>query len=567
MKLLIVLALSLLALSDASSQIIAKVDTNLRLHPDNDENFETRFFYVQLNHELAPLATANFMLLSGIENEEWLGTVGEILPAPHLPYSPIRKGRGYTRDGRLPLNILFQEAAPGVPGDVDKYIVRQNTTIFAILDTTPFGNVYKSLIGDSRVELHRDPIANRFKIIINHERKWLDSRFFGVRSHPMYRNIPVTKIEPGLRFISGSFTNQITDGPGYTFPDELNKISGAGTPWRTDFTTNGWTLAMDSIGPNANGSRFFFTGQPTTQNVTTLSQWNSRYTAFGTVLTDAGGRNVVNDILNFSTTEDGSPQGSIRITNISFIRLGNTELGFFPHLLLDQLPEDLSTEQLDIKRIGSNYFLNGPPSPASQRVFLTSADLLSPPIVFSTYIKPFDFTPTSENITQNVRQRPSLFFRSYISRLQNWPAQDFDFSGTQITCANVTAAGAISGQVRFTFAEALTPAQEGTFGTYLIILPARAVDTGQGIVQYPAVSRTGTFNSQLIDDENPYRVRLLLDPPDTQNPEIPFMPFDEFILHMDYQRVRLLENRVSRFTAINSADPFRSINGFWQKTN
>lgn len=567
MKLLIILAVSLLGLSDTFSQIIAKIDTNLRLFPDDDDNFETRFFYVQLNHQAAPLATANFMLLAGLEDEIWLGTVGETLPAPHLPFSPIRPGRGYTRDGRLPLNIVFQEATPGVPGDVDKYVIRQNTTVFGIVSTVPFGNVYKSLTGASRLEIRKDPIANRFYIVINHDRTWLDSRFFAVRTDPMYRNIPVTKIEPGLRFISGSFSNRITDGPGYTFPDELTTGTGTGYPWRNDFN-NGWALAMDSPGLNANGSRFFFTGQPTAQNNATLTKWNRRYTSFGTVLIDGGGRNVVQDILNSTTSEDGSPQGSIQITNITFLRLGGNEVGFFPHLLLDQLPEELSGEQLEIERIGFNsYFLNSPPSPGSQRVFLSSRDLQSPPVVFSTFTKPLDFTQPRENISSIVQTHPQYYFRSFTARLKDWPAQDFDFSSTQITCAHVTSAGAVSGYIQFTFAEAPSADQEGTFGTYLINLPARTVDTGQGLVVYPRVISSGTFNSELIDYENPQRVRLLLDPPDAANPNEPFMPFDQFILEMDYRRAFSLESRRSRYTAISSSDPFNSISGYWFKSN
>lgn len=567
MKLLLILATSLLGLSDVFSQIIAKIDTNLRLFPDDDENFETRFFYVQLNHQAAPLATANFMLLAGLEDEIWLGNVGELLPAPHLPYSPIRPGRGYTRTGRLPLNIVFQEANPGVPGDVDKYVIRQNTTVFGIVSTTPSGDVYKSLTGASRLEIRRDPIANRFYIVINHDRTWLDSRFFAVRSDPMYQNIPVTKIEPGLRLISGSFSNRLTDGPGYTFPDELTTGSGTGYPWRSDFN-NGWALAMDSPGLNANGSRFFFTGQPTAQNNATLTEWNRRYTSFGTVLIDGGGRNVVQDILNFSTTEDGSPQGSVQIKNITFLRLGGNEVGFFPHLLLDKLPEELSGEQLSIERVGFNsYFLNSPPSPNSQRVFLSAPDLQSQPVVFSTFTKPFDFTTPRENITTIVRTHPRYFFRSFTARLKDWPAQDFDFSDIQITCVYVTPTGGTSGFIQFTFAEAPSAAQEGTFGTYFIQLPARTVDTGQGLVVYPAVTRSGTFNSQMIDDENPNRVRLLLDPPNAASPDEPFMPFDQFILEMDYRRAFSLESRRSRFTAISSSDPFSSISGYWFKSS
>ncbi|MDB4618582.1 hypothetical protein OAG53_02800, partial [Akkermansiaceae bacterium] len=137
----------LLLSSFIRAQILADFATNIPI--PGSEDFKT--FTVQLDHEQAPMATANFMLLAGLSNEEWLGAVGDITPAPHVPYSPLRPGRVYQRDGRLPLNIVYQEADPGVPGDVDKYVIRQATTVFAIVSTTPFGNVYRSLAGPNPV--------------------------------------------------------------------------------------------------------------------------------------------------------------------------------------------------------------------------------------------------------------------------------------------------------------------------------------------------------------------------------------------------------------------------------
>ena len=541
-------------------QIIADFETNIPIQNSNE--FEK--FSVLLAHEFAPLATANFMLLAGLEDEIWNGPVGDTLPAPHIPFTDFVNGRPYSRAGRLTLNVVFQGAVPGVPGDVDKYIVRQSQTIFAILGTTPSRNVYRSITGESSpVEIHYVEDENRFKVVINHDRDWLDQRIFSVRKTPMYRNIPITRIEQGQRFFSGSFGTGVTDGPGYLFPDEMVKpvISNGANPFRTDFN-NGWTLAMDSFSRNANGSRFFITGAVNAQNINTRNEWNRRYTSFGTVLTTGGGRIIVNSILNAATDPSGIPKSQFSIRNIRFRRLGNTAAGFFPHFLLKNLPGEIREQQLTITRQNGEYFLNSSLTPGSIRTFLTSSNLLNAPLPFQTYTTPFNFLETQENITAVVQTSPRNFFRSYFAILPEWPARDFNFSGAQVTFSNVLDNGNVSGYVQLNFDTSDDPLQEGTSGTYTAQLPSRTVNLGAGqFQQYPAFFQTGSFEASLYDDEQPYRARIFI------TESTPKLDLNEFIINFDFDRTRLIEERISRFQAVDSEDFFNSIQGFWGKTN
>ena len=174
------------------AQILADFETNILIPGTQD--FKT--FTVELDHQQAPMATANFMLLSGLEDEEWLGPVGDTFPAPHIPLSPVTPGRVFQKVDRVALNIVYQEADPNTLGDVDKYIVRQATTIFAILSATPFGNSYPSLTGENPVSLEYDNENRRFKIIISDNRDWLDSRFPAIRNAPLYHCLLYTSPSP-----------------------------------------------------------------------------------------------------------------------------------------------------------------------------------------------------------------------------------------------------------------------------------------------------------------------------------------------------------------------------------
>jgi len=101
----------------------------------------------------------------------------------------------------------------------------------------------------------------------------------------------------------GDPTGTGSGGPGYTFPDELNGITGypAGT------------VAMANAGANTNGSQFFIVYQD--------SSLPPSYTVFGTI--DASGLAVVKDIAakgqdnSFGQAGGGKPNAPAEITSVT----------------------------------------------------------------------------------------------------------------------------------------------------------------------------------------------------------------------------------------------------------
>ncbi len=101
----------------------------------------------------------------------------------------------------------------------------------------------------------------------------------------------------------GDPTGSGSGGPGYTFPDELNDITGypAGT------------LAMANAGPNTNGSQFFIVYQD--------SQLSPAYTVFGTI--DQAGLDVIKGIAaqgqdnSFGSAGGGKPNAPAEITSVT----------------------------------------------------------------------------------------------------------------------------------------------------------------------------------------------------------------------------------------------------------
>jgi cyclophilin family peptidyl-prolyl cis-trans isomerase len=94
-------------------------------------------------------------------------------------------------------------------------------------------------------------------------------------------------------------------GPGYTFPDEINKNSH----------DKPGTISMANAGPNTNGSQFFLTFVPTTY-------LDPKHTVFGRVADDASMK-VLNSIM-LRDPDRGGPSDSIKTVTISNKTAGKT---------------------------------------------------------------------------------------------------------------------------------------------------------------------------------------------------------------------------------------------------
>ncbi|MDB4321692.1 peptidylprolyl isomerase [Akkermansiaceae bacterium] len=375
------LLLSLL-LGTASAQIEALFKTNVGN------------FTVELDQHNMPLATANFMLLAGIPDDEWTEIGGTLqTPTQHVQYSPNRPGYLYRKTGRLTLNVLWEGRAGATDlVDPDRYIIRQGTTELAHVSTLKDSQgIFHDLSGKGLVEIHQELGTTNFSIVIKHRRKWLDNRFKILKDAPMYRNMPVTQIDNGRRFFAGTFTNNPAETVGYRFPDEIAPNYPANPPWGNKFSQGGYVLAMDNRQGNSNGSRFFITGLP--GDFLLMKEWNKRYTAFGTVLTqnrpsddpdDAqaiSSREVVNLILGSSTDPDGVPGAKITIQTIEISRLSDGDFGFYPHLVQEELPGESTPLSLRIERTDGIVELITPATPGSQQIFITTTGLGPDPTI------------------------------------------------------------------------------------------------------------------------------------------------------------------------------------------
>jgi len=268
-------------------------------------------FSVDLDYENAPLACANFVLLSGKGADVWETPLG----APSFTstlYNTVAESDAV----RLRLNVRLVAEDPEIPGTTARYDIYQQNTYLGSVSTFPnsFG-VLLDITGENRFEMRQIQFSpNKFQIRFNYRRQWVDSRFQTIREAPMFRSIPITRVEQGKRFFSGSFTNNDFENPGYHFQDEsIRAPLNLNNPYGNYFNS-AWILAMDSTAKNTNGSRFFITSSAD-------ASWNGRYTPFGVVLQNIG-RQVVIDIANSATNASGVPNEPMFILSISFRRGG-----------------------------------------------------------------------------------------------------------------------------------------------------------------------------------------------------------------------------------------------------
>ncbi|MDA7861990.1 peptidylprolyl isomerase [Akkermansiaceae bacterium] len=569
------LLLSLL-LGTASAQIEALFKTNVGN------------FTVELDQHNMPLATANFMLLAGIPDDEWTEIGGTLqTPTQHVQYSPNRPGYLYRKTGRLTLNVLWEgRAGAADPDDPDRYIIRQGPTELAHVSTLKDSQgIFHDLSGKGLVEIHQELGTTNFSIVIKHRRKWLDNRFKILKDAPMYRNMPVTQIDngnDGRRFFAGTFTNNPAETVGYRFPDEIAPNYPANPPWGNKFSQGGYVLAMDNRQGNSNGSRFFITGLP--GDFLLMKEWNKRYTAFGTVLTqnrpsddpdDAqaiSSREVVNLILGSSTDPDGVPGAKITIQTIEISRLSDGDFGFYPHLVQEELPGESTPLSLRIERTDGIVELITPATPGSQQIFITTTGLGPDPTIeeipFFSSSPPSELEESRLDMTPFFAIQPKSFFRAYWSKIPDWHSKQFSFPGAILRFDNATETGTLSGSVLLTLNVPAEVTENEYFGTFRVILPAKTIEMPNGTTtNFPAFNNQGTFKATYESDSDPYRGRFVINDVPVVTAGAPnYFPFEFFNLNFDFRRGTLLDQRISRFTAGSQTTGY-GIDGTWHKTN
>ena len=498
-------------------------------------------FSVDLHYVSAPLACANFVLLSGKGDDVWETPAG----APSFTSSNyITVAESET--ARQVLNIRFVAADPEIPGSTARYDIVQSTTRLGSVSTTPnsFG-VLADITGEDRFELKQiDSNPNKFQIRFKYRRQWLDSRFQTVREAPMFQSIPITRVARGKRFFSGSFTNNDFDNPGYFFQDENILVPGnPSNPYGIPFNSP-WVLAMDSTAKNRNGSRFFITS-------TADPSLNGKYTCFGTVIQGAG-RQVVTNIANSLTNASGVPNEPMSILAISF-RRGFGALSFFESYHQGFLPGFIRPLPLTMERRDGKLSLITGLKPQSQTIISTSLDLKTFQSGGLLSQPPSITQAPATDISPILSVAPRYFLKGFTTALPNWPSGELNLEGTRylFRLNSDNALGSLS----------LTFGPEGNTLSYEVDTTAQWNVPGEDPVT--VVTRgSGTAGVSYSSEVGPYQGKMVLNI--LSGP----LRVNEFTLHFESLPISSLVILRS-FSAIQSGSGpfFFGYSGHYQRKN
>ena len=181
-------------------------------------------------------------------------------------------------------------------------------------------------VGNFTVELfykETPRTVGNFVTLAEGTRRWIDSRTGIVSTtkplQPFYSNIVFHRIinDPNFKIAQvGSKNGQGTDGPGYTFPDEMRES----VPLSYKFDQP-YLLAMANAGFNTNGSQIFFTGNA-------IPGLEGKHTVFGKV---TQGTDVIDAILAQVTGNNViPPPQTITITSVVIQRVGKDATRYRP---------------------------------------------------------------------------------------------------------------------------------------------------------------------------------------------------------------------------------------------
>lgn len=173
-------------------------------------------------------------------------------------------------------------------------------------------------LGNFKVELfykEAPRTVGNFVTLAEGTRRWIDSTTGIVSTtkppQPFYNDVVFHRIinDPGFKIAQvGSKNGQGTDGPGYTFPDEMRES----VPLTYKFDQP-YLLAMANSGFNTNGSQIFLTGNA-------IPHLEGKHTVFGRV---TEGTAIVDTILDQITGNNViPPRQFVRITSITIERVG-----------------------------------------------------------------------------------------------------------------------------------------------------------------------------------------------------------------------------------------------------
>jgi peptidyl-prolyl cis-trans isomerase A (cyclophilin A) len=189
------------------------------------------------------------------------------------------------------------------------------------------------------------------------QKGWLDLVTGGIRYDPFYNGVTFHRVIEGFMSQTGSRNGNGTDGPGYTFRDEIDPELSAATPY---------TVAMANSGPDSNGSQWFVTQG-------NQSFLDGNYSIFGTVTSGQAVCDAINAVTTVTNdTLDHRPVTPVTISSIAVRGLSLAGFNMNPA----GLPKILNGRPV-MKVSGANHALGFDHHPYSAYFGFHSPDLAS----------------------------------------------------------------------------------------------------------------------------------------------------------------------------------------------
>ena len=481
-------------------------------------------FTVSLDYLNSPLAVANFIQLAGKDDDIYETAVGVPEVGDFGHNRQFYRATSESDVQRLPLNVAL---VPETPDFRAYYGIYQSQTLIGGVETVSPQGYHADITGEDRIRLEALQVnPAQYRITLRYPRPWLDVRDQQIKEAPMYQTLKVHRIDQGRRFFAGTMTNDPFEHPGYHFQDEVARNPGnLNNPFGFPFNSPG-VLAMDSLAPNRNGSRFFITS-------VAEPSYNGRYTAVG-VVPDLLNLAVVQNIVNTPINSDGSPVEDIFILDITIRRSGVTANAFMEGFQQRYLPGQIRPMPLSTDQSGGSLSLVTAPRPGSFQLTYLSPDLINYSGGILESQSPLAVEGRRSDLSFFVENYPRFFFKGFSTDLPRWPSAQITLENARLFL-KVTS-GNDAGTMNLNFGQVFDPPEDEeddgrvrVNGSYSIDMVIERTGVGTNPEFVSSFGR-GTFSARYDFSRGPYEGRLNFS--DVTGP----LNADQLTLHFDSGR-------------------------------